>query len=317
MLNPNNVLQVYSPIEFQNVLANQIIKNNTFKFNTRPVPNIKKGTMYCFKAFNDHAYNGVFVESFSFFKKDFNSSIQLDKRTQVGLRGYGNIKNKNLVAVLREKIRAALMEVTSKDHFTENCDVVLRFSGIATCSGMESARNKHTVCISAKAVFEKLKNVEIVPNKNGESVSCLFKNIVHSHKEFEKLKITYCDQEENFTITNGPIKYNPESGQYSLVKRENRKFIHNVMPSDCIDENIYSSHTKSLSGLLSVGLTGVYLNDETLRHDTMTVWCKIENAHLVTDTYEVSQNVAYGFGIEGNEDYEDDILREEKEEKTN
>lgn len=300
--------KVYTHSEYQNILANELVKEKTFKFNPRPVANIKKGIMYVFKTFNEQTYEGVLVEGFNFYKRGFNSPIQSDKKSQVTLRGYGVIKNKNLAKALREKIRESLIAATKKDFFTENCDLVLRFSGISTCSGSGSHKNKHGICISAKSVFEKLKNVEICPNNNGENITCLYRNILHSQKDFEKLKIVYSADDEKYYVSNNiAFSFDGENNNTCFNNGERGKFVHNNLPLDCIDENIYSSHTKNLSGLFCLNITGVYLNDDSTKQDTMTVWAKIENCHLVSDVYEISETI----NQQQQNDDEDDILNDE------
>jgi len=278
---------------YQEKLANVVIPNMSFKFNSRPVANIKKGTMYNLQRFNSHTINGLEIENFKFFERAYGSN-QSDKTGKCSLKGFAEIKNENVKKILVDKIKNGLREATSKDLFENDCDVVLRLNNLTTCSGGVDNRSIHNKCTQAKNIFERLKFVEISSNNAAEVTPCLYNNFVHSHKEYNKLRISH----------------NPNSGQYTVCNNEYGTFVINETPKLHPDESIYSSHTNSLSGIINIRLTGVYLKDDDTVSNTIKLWGTILKTDLLTYISEISDTCL------APEEYlgpHDDVLWDDKE----
>lgn len=277
--------------KFQETLASKVIPRLTFNFNPRPAANVKKGMMFNLQKFNSHILTGLQVKDFTFFEKEYGSTIRSDQATKCSLKGFARIQNNAVEQVLIQKIRSGLEEATGKDCFDESCEIVLRICGTPSCTGTVDPKSIHYKCSQARGIFEKLRMVEICANTAAGVTPCLYNNFIHSHKEFNKLKIAY---EE-------------ESGQYTVCNNDTGSFIINDPPSLFPEENIYSSYSSPLKGVLNVRLTGVYLKDEN-KSDTIKLWCTILKSNLLTSLPEMSLSCQ---AIE--ELGEDDILLGDKE----
>jgi hypothetical protein len=54
---------------------------------------------------------------------------------------------------------------------------------------------------------------------------------------------------------------------------------------------MYCLYNKPLSGLLNITITGVYLRDDSQQSDTIKLWCRVENSHLLSNMLNISDNV--------------------------
>jgi len=279
-------------VNYQSKLANEILPKMSFKFNPRPVANIKKGTMYNLQKFNSHIIIGLEVENFTFFEKAYGSN-QSDKNLNCYLKGFADIKNDNVKKVLIEKIKEGLKKATSTEFFEQDCEIILRLNNLPTCFGNIDNKSIHSRCSQAKNIFEKLNYVKICSINTAEVAPCLYNNLVHSHKEYNKLKIAH----------------NPNSGQYNVCNNEHGTFVINETPKLHPDETIYTSYLRNPSGIINIRLTGVYLKDDVALSNTIKLWCTILKTDLLTPISELSQTCLK------TEDYlgQDDILWDEKE----
>ena len=87
---------------YQTTLVENVIPNMSFKFNNRPVANIKNGNMYNLQKFNSHIINGLYVTNFTFFERAYGSNPS-DKNVKCYLKGYADIVNENVKKILISK----------------------------------------------------------------------------------------------------------------------------------------------------------------------------------------------------------------------
>jgi len=253
---------------YQSMLANEIIPKMSFKFNSKPVSNVKKGTMYNLVKFNSHIINGLEVDTFTFFNK------QYGKPEECSLKGFANITNENVKKVLIDKVKNGLKAATSQEFFTEDCDIVLRLNGLSSCSGScGDDNNIHKNCSQAKNNFEAAKFFKIFSKPPAIAIPCLYNNLVHSYQEYNKLKI-YC---------------NKDLQQYTVCNQENGAFILNEASKQHPDENIYASYVNTLKGFVNIRITGIYLkDDDEVLSDTIKLWCTVLKTHLLTPITEIN-----------------------------
>lgn len=282
-------MSICTSIEYQDVLSDDV-ERRVFKFNTRPSPNVKNGIIYSLQRFTPNSLNGLYVENMSFFEKTYGS--ESGSTLKCNLRGHAEIKNEKLNRTLISKIKTGLKASTGKELFTDDCNLVLRFGGINTCSGTQDGlkvQSVHLKCSQAKKLFESLKSTEICTNTN--VVPCLFKTFVHNYKDFNNIKFYSNDQSG--------------TGEYTMFNEDSngeKRFIINQYPKIHPDENIYLLHSNKLSGLVNINITGVYVKDDVNLSDTIKVWCRIESCHLLSNLSEISEF------LKDDEDETDDVL---------
>lgn len=251
-----------NPIDYQQTLATIVIPNMSFEFNSRPAANIKHGLMYNLKNCNSHVINGLQIHNLSFFDKQYGSS-----KTDVicCMRGFAHITNNDIKEILIDKIKKGLLTATSRQFFTDDCDIIIRLNNLPTCVGCDSDKNLHYNCFQAKHHFEKLNNVKLHSPNGG--TPCLFNNFLHSHKEFNKLQIS-----PNHTVCN----------------EDNGSFVLNDLPNFYPNENIYCSFTNKLSGLINIRITAVYIKNDNIVGDTIRLWCTLLRTDLLTPIPEIN-----------------------------
>ncbi|TLY46767.1 MAG: hypothetical protein E6K54_08130 [Gammaproteobacteria bacterium] len=274
---------------YQNTLAERVIPQLPFTFNPRPAANIKKGTMYNLKNYNSHALNGLQVENVTLFEKAYGAKEE--KNIKCFLKGFADISSEKVRDALIDKIRSGLKEATGREFFNKDCNIMLRINGIPTCSGSDDTKSIHYKCKEAKKVFEALRSMEVYKNNAiCETTPCLYNNFLHSHKEYNRLRVLP----------------NPETNQYVVCNNVvDRTFVITETPRIHPDESIYATQSNGHGGSLNIKITGVYLKDEDNMSDTIKLWCMITRSNLVTNISEISCGWQQD---DEDEDDEDDLV---------